>query len=104
MDYDGLSDEVLLAQIGLHDARALAALYDRYAAAVLAVAMVVLGNSAAAETIVVETFWAIWQGKGTIPIDGRSVRNRLMLFTRYLAQRLGVGERSRGEREQWKLS
>lgn len=86
MDYDGLSDELLLAQIGLHDARALAALYDRYAPAVLAVAMVVLGNSAAAETIVVETFWAIWQRKGTIPTDGRSIRNRLMLFARHLSQ------------------
>lgn len=91
MDYSGLSDEILLAKIGLHDAKALAMLYDRYASAVLAVAMVVLRNSAAAETIVIDTFWAIWQQEGVIPIDGRSIRNRLMLLARHLAQ--GVVER-----------
>jgi RNA polymerase sigma-70 factor (ECF subfamily) len=90
-----LSDDLLIARIALRDAGALATLYDRYAPAVLAVAMLVVGDAQAAESTVVDTFWALWQAKGLLPVDGASVRNRLMLFARRQAG-MSLGEAQRG--------
>ena len=83
MPYEQLSDETLLERIGRCDRAALAALYDRYAAAVMTVATLVTGQRAAAEAVVEQLFWSVWRGE--IVADGR-VRHHLMLGARQLAR------------------
>jgi DNA-directed RNA polymerase specialized sigma24 family protein len=83
MPYDEMSDETLLERIGRCDRTALAALYDRYAAAALAVATLVTGQRAAAEAVVEQLFWAVWRGE--IAAGGR-IRHHLMLGARQLAR------------------
>jgi len=83
MPYEQMSDETLLERIGRCDRAALAALYDRYAAAAMAVATLVTGQRAAAEAVVEQLFWAVWRGE--IAADGR-VRHHLMLGARQLAR------------------
>jgi RNA polymerase sigma-70 factor (ECF subfamily) len=65
MGSSGLTDERLLAQTAAGDADALAVLYDRYAAAVLGLALKMLGERASAEEVVQETFWRAWRSAGT---------------------------------------
>ena len=83
MPYEQMSDETLLERVGRCDQAALAALYDRHAAAALAVATLVTGQRAAAETVVEQLFWSVWGGE--IVTDGR-VRHHLMLGARQLAR------------------
>ena len=100
MPYDQMSDEALLERIGRCDRAALAALYDRYAAAVMAVATLVTGQRAAAEAVVEQLFWSVWRGE--IAAGGR-VPPHLLLGHRALARgrvalppgRVGVGLRPR---------
>jgi RNA polymerase sigma-70 factor (ECF subfamily) len=91
MDDDRLSDEQLIAKIAGRDAQALAALYDRYSPAVLAVALLVVREPQRAEEVVAQAFWDLWKQRGMLPVEGQSVRNRLMLYTRRLAQDALVG-------------
>jgi RNA polymerase sigma-70 factor (ECF subfamily) len=84
MPYDGMSDEALLERIARRDAAALAALYDRYAPGVLAVAVRAAGNRAAAEAVVERLFWSVWRGE--VALDGNT-RRQLMLGARRLAER-----------------
>jgi RNA polymerase sigma-70 factor (ECF subfamily) len=93
MDDDHLSDDQLIAQIALREAKALATLYDRYSAAVLAVVMLVVGDPHTAEDVVVQVFWDLWQQRGMLPVEGQTVRNRLMLYTRRLAQEAVIRNR-----------
>lgn len=83
MPYEQMSDEALLERIGRGDDDALAVLYDRYAAAALAVATLVTGQRATAEAVVEQLFWSVWRGE--ITADGR-VRHHLMLGARQLAR------------------
>lgn len=55
------SDDHLLARIALRDESALATLYDRHAPAVMGLAMKLTGDKTAAEFVVAETFWRVWQ-------------------------------------------
>lgn len=57
-----LSDETLMAQVAEGDSAALETLYDRYASAVMGLAMKMLNERAAAEEVVQETFWRVWYG------------------------------------------
>ncbi len=83
MPYDQLSDEALLERIHSRDQAALTELYDRYAAAAMAVATLVTDRRAATETVVEQLFWLVWQGE--IATNGR-VRHHLMLGVRQLAR------------------
>ena len=87
MRYEEMGDETLLALIGGHDHAALVALYDRYAAGALAVALLLTSERAAAERIVERLFWLLWRGE--LALTGRSPRNSLMLAARRLAQNRG---------------
>ena len=57
------SDGHLAEGIASRDARALAALYDRYAGFALAVAMRILGDRQEAEEAVQDAIWQIWTGR-----------------------------------------
>lgn len=59
-----LSDELLIARVAQGDIAALETLYDRYAAAILGMAMRITGNRAAAGEVLQETFWQVWQNAG----------------------------------------
>ena len=83
MPYDQLSDEALLERIHSRDQAALTELYDRYAAAAMAVATLVTDRRAATETVVEQLFWSVWRGE--IAAGGR-VRHHLMLGARQLAR------------------
>jgi len=58
----GASDEQLLARAAGGDASALEMLYDRYAPAVMGLALKMLADRATAEEVVQETFWRVWRG------------------------------------------
>lgn len=88
MPYDVLSDEALVQLIGRRDSGAFSALFDRYTPQMLAVAMIVTRNQTAAESVVEQVFRDLWQRPGSAAGDGVSVRNKLMLSTRRLAEQL----------------
>ena len=63
---------------------ALAALYDRYAPRVHAVALLIIREADAAATVVEAVFWECWRGGGPAA-DGRSVGHSLTLAARRMA-------------------
>jgi RNA polymerase sigma-70 factor (ECF subfamily) len=78
------TDERLLAQAAHGDADALEALYDRYAAAVMGLALKIIGDRAAAEEIVQETFWRVWRGADTFQAQRGSFAGWLFGIARNL--------------------
>ena len=74
MSRDDLTDEQLMTRAANGDPAALEALYDRYASAVMGLAMKIMADRATAEEIVQETFWRAWRkadsfraGRGPFP-------------------------------------
>lgn len=59
-NYDELSDEQLMLFVTEGDTLALEKLYDRYAAAVMGLALSILQDTVPAEEVVQETFWRVW--------------------------------------------
>ena len=60
-----LSDEILAARVAQRDGVALEALYDRHAPVVLGILLKVIGDRAAAEDALQETFWRVWKSAST---------------------------------------
>ena len=56
-----LSDEILAAQVARGQSSALETLYDRYARIVFGISLKILCDRAAAEDVLQETFWRVWQ-------------------------------------------
>jgi RNA polymerase sigma-70 factor (ECF subfamily) len=65
MDYAELSDEQLMERVVRGEVAAHEALYDRYGSAVMGLALRIIGDRAAAEEIVQETFWRVWRKANT---------------------------------------
>lgn len=65
MSRDELSDEILLGRIAAGNSGALEVLYDRYAPAVMGLALKLTGDQVAAEEVVQETFWRAWRNAHT---------------------------------------
>ena len=61
MAVEQLSDEILAAQVARGESHALETLYDRYASTVLGISVKIMGDQAAAEDVLQETFWRVWQ-------------------------------------------
>ena len=59
-----LGDEQLMALVSTGDAAALEVLYDRYAAVVLGFLLKIVREREAAEDLLQETFWRVWQRAG----------------------------------------
>ena len=85
MASERLSDEVLAAQVGRGNGAALEALYDRYASTVLGISLKVIGDRAAAEDVLQETFWHVWRSAATYQSQRGSFTGWLFRIARNLA-------------------
>ena len=77
-----LTDAALLRQVVDRRPEALSGLYDRYAAALLAVARRILGSPADAEEVLQEVFLHVWNHAGRYDAGRSSVSTWLMLVAR----------------------
>ena len=65
MSDEGPSDVELMRRLARGDERALQSLYDRYASAVMGLALKILGEQEPADEVVQETFWRAWSRADT---------------------------------------
>jgi RNA polymerase sigma-70 factor (ECF subfamily) len=82
--YEELDDEHLLDLMVQGDSIALETLYDRYASTVLGIAVRVIGDPAAAEDILQETFWRVWRQATTFQAQRGTFTGWLFKITRNL--------------------
>ena len=82
---EGASDETLAVQVSAGDSSALETLYDRYASTVLGISLRVLGDQAAAEDVLQETFWRVWRSAGSYQSQRGSFSSWLFRIARNLA-------------------
>jgi RNA polymerase sigma-70 factor, ECF subfamily len=80
-----LTDEDLAARIAGGESRALEALYDRHASQVLGLALKIMGDRAAAEDVLQETFWRAWKLSASYQAERGNVRAWLFRIARNLA-------------------
>ncbi|HLO28037.1 MAG TPA: RNA polymerase sigma factor [Anaerolineales bacterium] len=80
-----LSDEILVTQVARGNSIALEALYDRYSAAVLGIALRVIGDQPLAEDVLQETFWRVWQSAATYQAERGTFMSWLFRIARNLA-------------------
>lgn len=69
MDQGEFDDEQLMVRVAEGDEKALETLYNRYAAAVMGLSLQILRDRAAAEEIVQETFWRVWDRAETFAAE-----------------------------------
>lgn len=94
-DLAALGDEILMARIAAGDDQALAALYGRYARAVVAVALRIVGDLPAAEEVLQDAFLRVWQQGATY----HASRGTFAAWVMSIARNLAVDElRRRGSR------
>jgi RNA polymerase sigma-70 factor (ECF subfamily) len=80
-----LSNEILATQVARGSSAALEVLYDRYASMILGVSLKVIGDRAAAEDVLQETFWRVWQSADTYQSQRGSFTGWLFRIARNLA-------------------
>jgi RNA polymerase sigma-70 factor, ECF subfamily len=80
-----LNDEILAARVAQGDRNALETLYDHHAAAVLGISLKIIGDRAAAEDVLQETFWRVWQSAVTYQSQRGSFTSWLFRIARNLA-------------------
>lgn len=80
-----ISDEVLVIKVARGDTAAFESLYDRHASVVLAIALRVVGERAAAEDVLQETFWRLWNSADTYQSQRGSFTSWLFRIARNLA-------------------
>jgi RNA polymerase sigma-70 factor (ECF subfamily) len=85
MAVEQLSDEVLAAQVARGESSALETLYDRYASTVLGISLKIIGDRAAAEDVLQETFWRVWRSAATYQSQRGSFAGWLFKIARNLA-------------------
>jgi RNA polymerase sigma-70 factor (ECF subfamily) len=90
-----LSDEILIARVTRGDRAALEALYDRHAARVMGVCVQIIADQAAAEDVLQETFWRVWQNAATYQSQRGSFTGWLFRIARNLAIDVYRRDRSR---------
>ena len=80
-----LSDETLIARVARSDGQALETLYDRYASMVMGISLKITRDRDAAEEVLQETFWQVWQGAASYRAQGGSFTSWLFRMARRLA-------------------
>jgi len=85
MAVEQLSDEVLAAQVARGESHALETLYDRYASTVLGISVKIMGDQAAAEDVLQETFWRVWRSAASYQSQRGSFTGWVFRIARNLA-------------------
>jgi RNA polymerase sigma-70 factor (ECF subfamily) len=85
MELDDLTDAQLVGRVDRKDEAALEALYDRYASAIMGLALRILGDRGAADEIVQETFWRAWTKAGRFSAERGSVLSWLFAIAHNLS-------------------
>lgn len=85
MNVTNLADEQLLANAARGDTVSFETLYDRYAPAVLGVALRITGDRPLAEEAVQETFWRVWRGAASFQTQRGTFTGWLFGIARNLA-------------------
>lgn len=85
-----LSDESLIARVARGDSAALEIVYDRYAPRVLGLLMQIIGERDAAEELLQQVFWQVWQKAGTFESQHRSFTSWLFMIVRNLSRAANV--------------
>lgn len=80
-----LNDDILIARVAQGDRTALEILYDRHAPTVLGISLKIIGDRAAAEDILQETFWRVWQNAVTYQPQRGTLTDWLFRIARNLA-------------------
>ena len=80
-----MSDELLATKIARGSGAALEVLYDRYASTVLGISLKVIGDRAAAEDVLQETFWRVWRSAASYQSQRGSFTGWLFRIARNLA-------------------
>jgi RNA polymerase sigma-70 factor (ECF subfamily) len=80
-----LDDEQIMTRVMANDAAALEMLYDRYASAVMGVALRITGERMLSEEVVQEAFWRVWQHALAFRSQHGSVFSWLLSIARNLA-------------------
>lgn len=80
-----LTDEQLMALVIKQDMAAYRTLYERYKRAVLGLAYKILGDRAAAEEVMQETFWRIWDSAASFDTQRGSLPNWMFGIARNLS-------------------
>ena len=84
MKSEDLSDEKLIDLILRRDESALERLYERYASALMGLALKMLGDRIAADEAVQETFWKVWNKAETYVRERGAVLSWLFGITHHL--------------------
>ena len=82
---DEFNDEAAATRVARGDTSALEELYDRYASTVLGISLKILGDRAAAEDILQETFWRVWRSAASYQPQRGSFAGWLFRIARNLA-------------------
>jgi RNA polymerase sigma-70 factor (ECF subfamily) len=82
MQQPGRDDGALIASVRAGNQSAMAELYDRYSSIVYAVAMRVLGDTAAAEDVLQDIFMQLWRNPGTFDASRGSLAPWLAVIAR----------------------
>ncbi|HLO33677.1 MAG TPA: sigma-70 family RNA polymerase sigma factor [Anaerolineales bacterium] len=80
-----LRDEILVARVASGDKTALETLYDQHAGTVLGISFRIVGDRAASEEILQETFWRVWQNAVAYRSERGSFTSWLFRIARNLA-------------------
>jgi len=80
-----LSDEILAARVAQGYSDALEALYDRHSSMVLGLIFRIVGDRAASEDALQETFWRVWKSANTYQSERGSFTGWLFRIARNLA-------------------
>jgi len=90
------SDEAIVVAVARGDRTAMAALYDRYAPLLLAVATRIVGNRVQAEDLLHDVLLEAWHRAGEYEVERGSVRAWLVtrLRSRALDERMGAARRA----------
>jgi RNA polymerase sigma-70 factor (ECF subfamily) len=86
---------MLIARVARSDREALETLYDRYAPMVMGISLKITGDRAAAEEVLQETFWQVWQGATGYEAGHGSFTSWLFKLARGLALDTGQSKLSK---------
>ncbi len=80
--FDPTGDQELIVRLRAQDQSALNVLYERYSGVVYALALRIIGQSADAEDIVVDSFWQVWQQAANYDVSRGQLRGWIVTIAR----------------------